>query len=199
MMPADLKIISVSGADAEKFLQGQLTCDVKAIADGQSCLGAHCNAKGRIMSLFRIARHHDAFQLEMPSDVIDVALAQLKKYALFSKNVELEILPSTNPDTHWHRHNLEAGVPRLYPQTIGEFLPHYINLVELGGVSFTKGCYTGQEIIARMQHRGTIKKHLKLVEFDLDTLLTPGAMIENNGQIVDVTNIDKKQIALMIV
>ena len=197
-MPTDLKIIAVSGTDAEKFLQGQLTCDVKCIVDGQFSLGAHCNAKGRIMSLFRISRHNDAFHLEMPSDVIDVALAQLKKYAVFSKNVKLEILPSTNDDNNWHQHNIAAGIPRLYPQTIGEFLPHYLNLVELGAVSFTKGCYTGQEIIARMQHRGTIKKHLALVEFDIDTRLNPGEMIEDLGQVVDVVTIDNKQRALII-
>jgi folate-binding protein YgfZ len=204
-MQTNLKIIAVSGAEAEKFLQGQLTCDVQAIADGHSSLGAHCNAKGRIMSLFRIYRQGDAFHLEMPSEVIDVAFAQLKKYAVFSKNVTLEILPSPNNEPNWHRHNIEAGIPRLYPQTIGEFLPHYINLVELGGVSFTKGCYTGQEIIARMQHRGKLKQHMQLFEFPITIKIIPGKdLLTSNehsitGQAVDVMITDDIQHALIII
>ncbi|MSP53113.1 MAG: folate-binding protein [Gammaproteobacteria bacterium] len=193
----DLKRISVSGIDAEKFLQGQLCCDVRAITPGQSSLGAHCNAKGRVMSVFQISRHDDVFHLEMPSDVIEDAFIQLKKYAVFS-NVKLDILPSTNTDANWHQHNIEAGIPRLYPQTIGQFLPHYLNLVKLGAVSFTKGCYTGQEIIARMQHRGKLKQQMQHLEFDLMLTLIPGETINDLGQVVDVVKIDNKQIALVI-
>lgn len=57
---------------------------------------------------------------------------------------------------------IQHGVPELDANTSGQFLPHDLNLIALGAVSLTKGCYTGQEIITRMQHRGTLKKHCHL-------------------------------------
>jgi folate-binding protein YgfZ len=47
-----------------------------------------------------------------------------------------------------------------------EYFPHEANLDQLGGVSFTKGCYVGQEVISRMEHRGTIRSRILPVEFD---------------------------------
>lgn len=57
---------------------------------------------------------------------------------------------------------IERGIPELNTKTSGQFLPHDLNLIALGAVSLTKGCYTGQEIITRMQHRATLKKHGRL-------------------------------------
>lgn len=175
-------LIHIHGADAQKFLQGQLTCDVNSLTDTNHTLGAHCNAKGRIISLFRLFTHTGNYYLLMPTDVIEAALVNLKKYALFSK-VELEIISteaiSTFPfdfdNAAQHRLDVDAGIPRLYPNTIGEFLPHYINLPKLGGVSFSKGCYTGQEIVARMKHRGNLKQALKSIVITAEP--TPGEKV----------------------
>lgn len=60
----------------------------------------------------------------------------------------------------WKLLDMQEGIPAVYPETSGLFLPHDINLPDLNAVSFTKGCFTGQEIIARMHHRGKPKKHL---------------------------------------
>jgi len=56
---------------------------------------------------------------------------------------------------------IEAGVPWLTAATSGEFLPQMLNLPALGAVSFDKGCYLGQEVVARAQHRGQVKRHLR--------------------------------------
>jgi folate-binding protein YgfZ len=61
---------------------------------------------------------------------------------------------------NWQHMDIQEGIPTIYPQTSGEFLPHDLNLPMLHAVCFTKGCYTGQEIIARMHYRGKPKKHL---------------------------------------
>lgn len=60
----------------------------------------------------------------------------------------------------WELCDITAGLPTLYPETEDMILPHHANLPELQGVSFDKGCYLGQEIIARMHYKGKIKRHL---------------------------------------
>lgn len=60
----------------------------------------------------------------------------------------------------WQLADLRAGLPRLYPQTQEAFVAQMLNVDLLGGVSFEKGCYTGQEIIARTHFRGTVKRRM---------------------------------------
>ncbi len=250
---ADYSLLKISGADAKKFLQGQLTCDLEKVDVHTATLGAYCNAKGRVVSLFRLFRRDSDYYLLMPENVINAALAALKKYAIFSK-VTLHILQShcyglltaqhagylptrdhqvqhhkdttyirvpdrepryllidfaDSPDptriasTAWHLRDISAGIPRLYPETIGEFLPHYLNLPALGAISFTKGCYTGQEIIARMQHRGKLKQHLQLRRLHTDKNILPGSQCrttENRiiGQIIDGVTDGMQQLCLVL-
>jgi len=61
---------------------------------------------------------------------------------------------------YWKLLDIRAGIPDITAETSEQFLPHYINLPVLQAVSFTKGCYHGQEIIARMQYKAVIKKHM---------------------------------------
>ncbi len=66
---------------------------------------------------------------------------------------------ATITDCHyWHWLNIRDGIGEVREQTIEEFIPQMLNMQLLDGISFTKGCYTGQEIVARMQYRGTLKK-----------------------------------------
>jgi len=69
---------------------------------------------------------------------------------------------------------IEAGIGHLAPQTIGEFLPQMLNYQITGRVSFSKGCYTGQEVVARMHYRGKLKKPMYLADVDSVALPPPG-------------------------
>jgi folate-binding protein YgfZ len=60
----------------------------------------------------------------------------------------------------WHLDDIRAGLPQVYPQTHELFVAQMLNLDLLGGISFEKGCYTGQEIIARMHFRGSVKRRM---------------------------------------
>jgi folate-binding protein YgfZ len=62
--------------------------------------------------------------------------------------------------TEWHRADIAAALPQVYPATHEAFVAQMLNLDILGGVSFEKGCYTGQEIIARTHFRGAIKRRM---------------------------------------
>jgi len=63
-------------------------------------------------------------------------------------------------DTSWQLQDIAAGLPQVYPETHEHFVAQMLNLDVLNGISFNKGCYTGQEIIARAHFRGTVKRRL---------------------------------------
>lgn len=64
--------------------------------------------------------------------------------------------------TSWELAELEAGIPEVYPQTSGQFVAQMLNLDKIGAVSFTKGCFPGQEIVARAHHLGRVKRRARL-------------------------------------
>lgn len=68
---------------------------------------------------------------------------------------------ATTEISDWRKEQLEEGIPEIYPETLGQFTPHNLNLQCIEEtLSFHKGCYTGQEIIARMHYRGQLKQHM---------------------------------------
>ena len=64
----------------------------------------------------------------------------------------------------WNWLEVQSGVPRIVAGTVEAFVPQMVNLELVGGVNFQKGCYPGQEIVARMQYRGTLKRRMVLAE-----------------------------------
>ena len=66
----------------------------------------------------------------------------------------------------WHLAAIHAGVPQVGPATQEQFVPQMINLELLGGVNFKKGCYPGQEIVARSQYLGKLKRRTALASVD---------------------------------
>lgn len=175
----ELGILQISGIDAKKFLQGQLTCNLEEVTESESKLGAHCNPQGRIISLFRIYLRENSYYLQMPKAIVPIAQNALKKYAVFFK-VELNDASNSMPNLTPYD---GEDIPLIYPETSEKFLPHEINLPARGGVSFNKGCYTGQEIIARMQYRGKLKTQLFRAKARTETPPIRGADIYANKEI----------------
>jgi len=211
-------LLSVQGPDTEKFLQGQLTCDLKDLTETRSIPGAACNPKGRAYALFQLAKMaEDHVLLRVPAAIADDVVAHLQKYLAFFKaemtreddwivlgtvggdvgedspgsvrpvkgglsitlhsssdgvprheywlNMNrLEQLPEiTFPKASsaaWHRALIESGLVTLSPEIAGAFVPQNLNLHAIAGISFRKGCYTGQEVVARMHYLGKLKKSL---------------------------------------
>ena len=190
-------ILAVRGPDAAKFLQGQLTCNLAYLNDETSSLGGRCNIKGRLLSSFRILPVGDGLLLAMAGELLEAQLADLKKYAVFSKasladegdaRVELwvpaqraEAVLATlrehsreAPLDDWLLGQVRAGIGQVFGATRELFIPQMINLQAVGGVSFKKGCYTGQEIVARMQYLGRLKRRLYRLALDADEVPAPG-------------------------
>lgn len=78
---------------------------------------------------------------------------------------------SASPDL-WRWLEVRSGVPRIVAATADQFVPQMVNLEAVGGVSFQKGCYPGQEVVARSQYRGTLKRRAR--RFGVDAAAAPG-------------------------
>jgi folate-binding protein YgfZ len=87
-----------------------------------------------------------------------------------------ELRPTCKPvdAAYWDWLAIQAGMPAILPATQEQFTPQMANVELLGGVSFTKGCYTGQEVVARTQHLGKVKRRLYLAHIDGDGAPWPG-------------------------
>ena len=183
--------IRIEGADAAGFLHGQFTTDVTGMPPGRACLSAWCDARGRAMATFILARRDETFLLLLPDDIKEAFLKRLKMFVLRANVViadagEKDIppwphLPGTDGDLS-ETALIRQGIPLLHPGTSGRFLPQELNLDDLDAVSFTKGCYPGQEIIARLRYRGAVKRRLCRAITDNTTRLQPGAALVPKGE-----------------
>jgi folate-binding protein YgfZ len=89
--------------------------------------------------------------------------------------------PATLPRERWRALDIAAGLPQVYAATSGQFVAQMLNLDCVGAVAFDKGCYTGQEIIARAHYRGQIKRRMQRFLTRDAIRLDPGAQ----GQLSD--------------
>ena len=74
----------------------------------------------------------------------------------------------------WSWLAIKAGIPEVYPQTVDNFVPQMVNYAALNGINFKKGCYPGQEIVARMHYLGKLKRRMYLLHSDSDKRPSPG-------------------------
>ena len=91
-------------------------------------------------------------------------------------------LPTTRSEDDWTLEEIRAGRPLISAATQDQFVPQMVNFETLGAINFQKGCYPGQEIVARAQYRGEVKRRLKRVQAPAGT--KPGQEFEG-GVIVD--------------
>ena len=154
--------ILVAGADAEAFLQGQLTQDLRLLESNNSLLAGYCSAKGRLLAVMRLHRTTDDIVLELHRGVLESSLRRLRMFVLRSRVTLTELTPSDaeTGDADWRRAQIEQGIPTIFPATIDHFVPQMCNLDLLGGISYDKGCYTGQEVVARVHYLGQIKRRM---------------------------------------
>lgn len=81
----------------------------------------------------------------------------------------------------WKLLDIQAGIPEIWPETTEQLLPHSLNLPALGAVSFNKGCYRGQEIVARMEYRAKLKRQLFQITLDTNKVPSPGTKLYASG------------------
>ncbi len=77
----------------------------------------------------------------------------------------------------WRLLDIKAAYPTIYLETKEAFVPQMVNLELIEGVSFKKGCYTGQEIVARMHYLGKLKRRMYPIHFAADEAIKPGMVL----------------------
>lgn len=192
-------IIECSGIGAKAFLQGQLTCNVNDLKENQAQLSACCNLQGRVIfTTYVIMQNEHSFLLAIPESMKNIVVSHLEKYARFSKCVindeqprggfELQNWPYNPTD---NKTLILKGIPTIYPETSEQIIAQRLNLHLIpGAISFKKGCYLGQEIIARLHFKGQLKHHMILGEVPSSTSLLYGDHVLDDqgnrvGEIVD--------------
>jgi folate-binding protein YgfZ len=153
--------IRFSGPDARTFLQGQLTNDLRLLTPDNPLLAAYCTPQGRVISVLQLTEDADGILAHLPASLVDTTIAKLRKYVLRAK-VAMASAAGGPPETNDSRlRDIEAGRPQVYPETSETFVAQMLNLDLLDGISFNKGCYTGQEIVARAHFRGQVKRRMQ--------------------------------------
>ena len=103
----------------------------------------------------------------------------------------LELVPAqqategNTDDAQWALQEIRAGRPLIMAATQDQFVPQMVNFEQVGGVDFKKGCYPGQEIVARAQYRGQVKRRMVRAQVPAGVQLAPGQEF-NGGTVVDV-------------
>jgi hypothetical protein len=263
-------LLSISGPDSKKFLQGQLTCDTNLINNQQAATGASCNPKGRVIGNFTLSQwdeqtlnfsgHHESMaavnahlskyivfskaKLSLDNDYVCLGIktdsiatavgslfdslptgnlsqsnhnsakllmvdAKQGLYELWLKSAELSAvwsqlcgeLTPTNSSV-WDSDMIALGLASTEQNTSDLFIPQHLNMQLNGGISFTKGCYTGQEVVARMQYRGKLKRHMYRVEADTlpiaGTALFDGEREQSIGNMVQVAHAGRRMVGLAV-
>jgi len=243
-------LLHIEGPDGLKFLQGQATCDTRALSPERALPGVCCTPQGRAVCdflLLQLGPQHVALRLRR--SLLPGAAAHLGKYIIFSKaqlaadRTDWETLGCRGPgaadilkglagglpgaryaarstdglsvvqvddagerfevcidatrhpqhlaalragsevagEEDWRAGEIRAGVARLEAATAGEFVPQQLNYDLTGHISFNKGCYTGQEIVARLHYRGKSKQRTYLGALEAALDLAPGAPLYSAG------------------
>lgn len=164
------KIIVVEGKDSIDFLQGQISTDVSKQETEKIDRSAICNLKGRVIASFLCKKiSNDQFHLITHQSVVKKLVDTLKKYAVFSKvsiNEGDENVIDYIDDEAWKNSIIDNFDPEIYSENSEKYTPQELGYDKNGRIDFKKGCFTGQEIIARMHYRSPGNFSIARVEID---------------------------------
>jgi folate-binding protein YgfZ len=186
--------IEVSGPDARSFLQGQLTANLERLPPGAATRAAWCNPKGRVICVMNLAARDDGYALTLPAELAEPVLQRLTLFR-FRARVDFRLRPATSGECGLEAgavgegllERLRSGVPEVWKEQSEKFTAHMLNLDLLGAISLDKGCYTGQEIIARTHYRGATKR--RCLRFEADGPVRPGdKVLEGDREVGEVLN-----------
>ena len=187
-------IIQISGLDSAEFLQGQITNDVNLASSDQMLRSAICNVKGRVLAVFKILKVGTDFHIFLNKSIAEKFKSHLEKYSVFYKTkIELINQSSKNieitSESDFRLRCIEEGFVDINEPISESFTPHELNYQNLGLINFEKGCFTGQEVIARMHYRGKLKFGLAKYRIGAENFLCERDYVYNKdnkriGQIV---------------
>ncbi|MFT4020920.1 MAG: folate-binding Fe/S cluster repair protein [Acinetobacter sp.] len=210
---SDLAFIhyQLQGIDAQKFLQGQVTLNVEKQIIDSTRYTVICDLKGRIQfGLWLKKISSDQFEIVVTADQSEEFAKHIRKYGAFSKITLIAqgpVFPVIQQDqtiftteatdiTAWKKLAIEQGQAFITAQTAHEFQPQELRLHQRDGVHFDKGCYLGQEIVARLWFKAKPKHWLHLVS-GAGATPTAGTKLGNDAQVVNSLAQDNGFVALV--
>ena len=192
---SDRGVLAVSGADRATWLQGLLTNDVEALEDGGTQYSAYLTPQGRMITDMNVAGRAGRILLDVPAtlaaglrDKLDGLIfsedaqvtdesARLLVWTVVRRDEFVTVIDETLPDEFaglveinldtFEVIRIERGVPRFLADMSEDTIPLEAG-IEDRAISFTKGCYVGQEVIVRVTHRGGGRVAKKLVRWVAD-------------------------------
>ncbi len=201
---ADFSIVEISGDDARTFLQGQLTNDVFALTPGLAQWQGYCQPQGRLIATFPLAcAALGSYWAALPTTIAAAVAKRLSMFVLRSKakvainperglafsaaaaegfiqvgasSLFVQKVPSAQPARpadDFFRHATHARVAIIDSGAQDVFVPQTVGWDNVG-VNFKKGCYPGQEIVARAHYRGAVKRKPVTIS-GVGTPPTPGS------------------------
>jgi tRNA-modifying protein YgfZ len=203
--------VRISGADAEDYLQRMVSNDVEALEVGEACDALLLTPKARVIATLRIwRRRENDFLLLTEPELGEAVLNELRRmrfaakcevepeehsstivfggdkgiandeYGLPAREVlDADLTPTLAPED-LERMRIEAGTPRYGHELDDRVLPAEAGLDETH-ISFTKGCYPGQEPIARLHYRGHVNRRLRVLETEA---AAPGDELTYAGKVI---------------
>ena len=225
-LDSETSCLRVSGDDASKFLQGQLSNDINLIDDNNYQISSYSTNQGKVISINRIFKDNHSYIILLNKDIAEYFVEKISIYILMSKvNLKIEkdykvfgligenakklshennildekkylkkdnlwIMNTTNKDIYsniiicekdsedffkeLNVSKLDFNVSkfidiiscflRINKLNKERYIPQVLNLDENNGINFKKGCYTGQEIIARTHYLGKVKKKIFIIK-----------------------------------
>ncbi len=149
--------VVVAGPDASTYLQSQIAQDIRDLPVGGSAWTLVLEPNGKVDSLARIARTgDDVFVFDIDAGFGETLAARLRRFKIrVAAEVDVELAePATAPGDGHENARIEAGWPKMGAEIVpGETIPAVTGVTGVA-VSFTKGCYPGQELVERMDSRG---------------------------------------------
>ena len=167
------KTISVSGSDAFEFLQNLLTNDLQLLKNEAEIFAAMCNSKGKVIWFGTVHANESGFTMSVATDLAEDMVSRLTVFRFRSK-IEFAIGEGGTVDPKFLITN---GYPFIGAIQSERFTPHMLNLDLLGAVSVDKGCYPGQEIVARTHFRGATKR--RMMRFESSMPVSPGDKVSD--------------------
>lgn len=199
----NFSIITVSDLNSKTFLQNLCTANLNEITKNTWQISAFCTPQGKTQAIFALgALSENNYLILCPEPLSAFLLTTWQRFTL-NQNIQLDkknlnIHPLENKEKHieLQENNLYISglgdltmqalilhkFPYLTPEIQGKYLPQFFNLEENGGLSYQKGCYIGQEAIARAHYKSTINRHLYCLYSEQALHLSSGDFLQQDGQ-----------------
>ena len=152
----------VAGPDAVSFMQGQVSQDVTGLAIGESAWSFILEPTGKVLALFLVTRSAtDALTCDIDPGFAEALVARINRFKIRIKaDVSIESI-GQKWSSEAEADRIAHGWPAMGVELNGTVIPGETGLIDMT-VSFTKGCYTGQELVARVDSRGgNVPRHLR--------------------------------------